>query len=108
MEEKKVLALQIATLEKQLEKKRKSWFLRIWLGYSAVAFWLLKTIQDVDGVLDFLFNDPIEFFGMLLASAVLGLVSWWINALVWANFCNSIRDTTDLMKNLEKRYNEIP
>lgn len=93
MEEKKALARRIKELEKYLEKQRRKWFLGIWLGYSAIAFWLI-------------FDTTAKFFESLIASAAIGLLCWLVNAIVWSNFCTSIRDTTDAIKNLEKRYNE--
>lgn len=108
MEEKKALALRIAAVEKQLAKQRRKWFLGIWLGYSAVAFWLIKIIDEIDNVLDLLFYNPIEFFGILLASAVLGLISWWVNSLAWSNCCLSINDTVNVYEKLVKEYNNMP
>ena len=108
MEEKKALALQIATLEKQLEKKRRNWFLGIWLGYSAVIFMFGQATRDMDNILDFIFTDTLAFIELLLLSLIIGVVFWFINACIWTAACNSIRYTTDLMKDFEKRYSEMP
>ena len=108
MDKKKALALQMAAIEENLEKKRNRWFFGIWIGYSVVTFWLLKTIKDIDSILDLLYYDPAQFFSMLVASAALGLISWWVNSLVWTNFCNSIHETISVYEKLEKEYREIP
>lgn len=108
MDEKKALALRLIELEKYLEKKRRNWFLGIWLGYSAFIFICFQVRADVVNILEFILTDTIAFIQLLALSLIIGLVCWFINACIWSPCCNSIRDTTELMKDLEKRYNELP
>lgn len=98
MEEKKALARRIKELEKYLEKQRRKWFLGIWLGYSAVAFLLIKTTD---------FVSVATFFETLIVALVLGALCILPNAIVWHFFNENIRGITNKIKTLEKEYNEM-
>lgn len=106
MEEREALAQRLKEVEKHLKKERRSWFLGIWLVYSLIACYLLTITSEVDNVFDLLIDNPLEFFGLLIVSAVLGLVSWWLNAFIWTNCCRSIGDTVRAYKKLENEYNK--
>lgn len=106
MDEKKKMFQRLKELENLLAKKRRNWFLGIWLGYSVIAFAILKEIDNTGSVLDLLFDNPMAFLGLMLTSMVLGLFSWFVNVAVWSNCCNSIQSTKRAYEQLEKEYNQ--
>lgn len=118
MEEKKALAQRLIELEKRIEKKRRNWFLGIWLGYTAITYCNIRIIEyivnhyEFDYLLELIFADlftnTAKFFIELLISAVIGLFSWYVNSLIWSNCCNSIRDTVSVYEKLVKEYNNMP
>jgi hypothetical protein len=105
MDEKKEMFQRLKDLEDLLVQKRRKWFLGIWLGYSAIAFLVLKEIDDMGNVLELFRNNPKSFIGLLIESALLGFFCWFVNAAVWSNCCNSIQSTKRAYEQLEKEYN---
>jgi hypothetical protein len=104
MDKKKALAQALANQEKHIGKVRRTWLFCIWFGYSAVAFWLLTVIDDIDDILYLLFDSPLEFLGLLLGSLFLGFISLCANAIVWRSFCTKINDLNSGRDYLEKEY----
>ena len=99
-ENKTALAKQIVMVEKHLKEKRIKCFLGITVFYSVISFGVLCIIDGRPATL-------LEFIGFLFASIFLGILFWLINAAIWTNCVQSINDTLNYKKRLEKEYSEI-
>jgi hypothetical protein len=98
---KEALAKQLIELDKYLESKKLKWNLGIFAGYTIGIFILF--LFGVESI----FDNILHVLVLLLASAFLGGICYWINALVWITCCNSINETTKYKNKLEKEWDEL-
>ena len=95
------LAKRIASLDKNLKVIRTKWNLGIIALYSVISFFVLR-ICDADSL-----TSILDWIGMILASILLGIICFVVNAVIWTNFCRSINEALDYKKKLEKEYNDL-
>ena len=95
---------QLKGANQRLKSVRRTWFLWIWLGYSALIFFLLFTFTDTNKS-DWL--SLISLYAVLgLASLALGLFFYGVNALVWSNCVRDINSSLSYVEYLEKQLKQ--
>lgn len=99
MNDKEFLAGRIRDVEKALSKKRRTYNIGIWLGYSAFIGFVMYAIMNASSFLDVLYIIPLAL--------LFGGICWFVNVCVWSPCCWDIFETKAYMEKLIKEFNEL-
>lgn len=99
MNNKEILASRIRAAEKALSKKRRTYNIGIWLGYSAFIGFALYAMMDASSLLDVLYIVPLAL--------LFGGICWFVNVCIWSPCCWSIFEAKAYMEKLIKEFNEL-